>query len=53
MTLQTKFMSHQCKAIIIHCMDFRLIKETQRWLGEKGYLGDCDIVSIAGASKDQ
>ncbi|MCX6796770.1 MAG: hypothetical protein NTW06_04745 [Candidatus Falkowbacteria bacterium] len=45
-------MSHQCKAILIHCMDFRLIKETTRWMIEKDYLGDCDVISLAGASKE-
>ncbi|HOZ55850.1 MAG TPA: hypothetical protein PLH29_01335 [bacterium] len=45
-------MSHQCKAILIHCMDFRLIEQTRNWMKENGYLGDCDVVSLAGASKE-
>ncbi|HNP79558.1 MAG TPA: hypothetical protein PKI00_01795 [Candidatus Pacearchaeota archaeon] len=32
-------------------MDFRLTKETNRFLEENNLLGDCDIVSIAGSSK--
>ncbi|MFH1427754.1 MAG: carbonic anhydrase [Patescibacteria group bacterium] len=45
-------MSHTCKAILIHCMDFRLIKETRNWLERENLIGDCDIVSLAGASKE-
>jgi len=33
-------------------MDFRLINETRRWMEEEGLLGDCDVVSVAGASKE-
>ena len=45
-------MAHYCKSILFHCMDFRLIKETIRWMQEKNYLGDCDVISLAGASKE-
>jgi carbonic anhydrase len=45
-------MSHKCKSIIIHCMDFRLVEATRDWMTEKGILGDCDAVSLAGASKE-
>lgn len=45
-------MAHQCKAIMIHCMDFRLVGETRRWMEQSGYLGNCDVVSMAGASKE-
>jgi hypothetical protein len=33
-------------------MDFRLVKEMRRWMEEKEYLCDCDVVSLAGASKE-
>lgn len=33
-------------------MDFRLIEQTRKWMGESGYLGDCDVVSMAGAGKE-
>ncbi len=33
-------------------MDFRLVKETRRWMEENGYLSNCDVVSLAGASKE-
>jgi hypothetical protein len=33
-------------------MDFRLVKETRRWMDENGYLSNCDVVSLAGASKE-
>lgn len=45
-------MSHKCKSILIHCMDFRLIKATKEWMEDQGYIGDCDVVSLAGASKE-
>jgi carbonic anhydrase len=44
-------MSHNCKAILFHCIDFRLINETTRWMRENNLIGDCDIVSVAGSSK--
>ncbi len=43
---------HKAKACILMCMDFRLQKSTQKWLGENGYLGECDEVIVAGASRD-
>ncbi|MDD3292575.1 MAG: hypothetical protein PHT67_00565 [Candidatus Pacebacteria bacterium] len=42
---------HNCKSIIFKCMDFRLTKETNRFLQENNLIGDCDIVSLAGSSK--
>jgi hypothetical protein len=33
-------------------MDFRLVKELRRWMEKKGYLCNCDVVSLAGASKE-
>lgn len=44
-------MAHNCKNLLIHCMDFRLIKETKEWMEQNNLLGDCDVISIAGASK--
>lgn len=45
-------MSHICKNLVIHCMDFRLMKDIYKWLEEKGFAGDCDEVSVAGVTKD-
>lgn len=45
-------MAHTCKAAILHCIDFRLGPAVKAWLEEKNHLGDCDIVSVAGATKD-
>jgi carbonic anhydrase len=42
---------HKCKSIVFKCIDFRLTKETIRFLEENNMLGDCDIVSLAGSSK--
>jgi carbonic anhydrase len=44
-------MSHHCKALILHCIDFRFHEAIKNWLKEKGLLNNCDIVSLAGASK--
>jgi carbonic anhydrase len=33
-------------------MDFRVMSETRRWMLDQGLLGDCDVVSLAGASKE-
>ncbi len=43
---------HKAKACILMCMDFRFQKSTQNWLEEKGYLGNCDEIIVAGASRD-
>lgn len=41
-------MKNFCKNIIFHCIDFRLIKETDEFI-QSNY-GKCDIISIAGSS---
>ena len=45
-------MSHTCKALIITCMDFRLVNQTKKWLDEQNLCNDYDLVSVAGASKE-
>ncbi len=40
---------HSCQNIAFHCIDFRLINETNDFI--KNNYGDCDIVSVAGSSK--
>jgi|SRR3989344_1764333 len=45
-------MKHACKALIIHCIDFRFGKAIKKYLEEKNLLGDVDIVSVAGAVKN-
>ena len=42
---------HTCSTIAFHCIDFRTIKETMRFLDNKCGLGNCDIVSVAGSGK--
>ena len=42
---------HSCSTILFKCIDYRLQNETKRWLAENNLNGDCDAVSIAGASK--
>src|SRR3989344_5369005 len=45
-------MQHTCKALIIHCIDFRFGKAIKKYLEDKNLLGDIDIVSVAGAVKN-
>lgn len=45
-------MSHICKALIITCMDFRLVDQTKKWLDEQNLRNDYDLISVAGASKE-
>lgn len=45
-------MPHHCKTVIVHCIDFRLGKAIKKYLEEQNLLGDCDIVSVAGAAKN-
>lgn len=45
-------MAHTCTGAILHCIDFRLGPAIKNWLEEQELLGDCDIISIAGATKD-
>ena len=45
-------MAHQCKYFIAHCIDFRLQKSIKDYLEREGLLGNCDIISVAGAVKN-
>ncbi|MFA6551782.1 MAG: carbonic anhydrase [Patescibacteria group bacterium] len=44
-------MPHICQNLLVRCMDFRLTREMNKWMEEKGYVSDCDLVSLAGAGK--
>ncbi|MFA6896765.1 MAG: carbonic anhydrase [Patescibacteria group bacterium] len=45
-------MSHNCKNLLIRCMDFRLRGELMKWVDESGlFEGGFDVISLAGASK--
>lgn len=43
---------HTCSTIIIHCIDFRLIDKTRKWMKENALINDADVLSLAGSSKD-
>lgn len=45
-------MTHTCNALILHCIDFRFGKAIKNYMEENRLLGDCDIISIAGAAKN-
>jgi carbonic anhydrase len=44
-------MAHNCNTIIIHCMDFRIIKSIREYMEKNHLLGDCDVISVAGGVK--
>ncbi len=44
-------MVHCCDNLLIRCMDFRLEGKLHAWLENNGYVGNCDIISVAGAAK--
>ena len=43
--------NHSCSTIVFHCIDFRTIKGTMKFIDDKCGLGNCDIVSVAGSGK--
>ena len=43
---------HKAKACVVTCIDFRFQKKIQDLLKLKGYIGVCDQISVAGASRD-
>ena len=43
---------HKCKALVLHCMDFRFKPKVHEFLVSEGIMGDFDDVSIAGACKN-
>ena len=44
-------MAHSCKAVIVHCIDFRFINGIRKWFETQGLMGLCDVVSVAGSAK--
>ena len=45
-------MAHNCRALVIHCMDYRFGKAIKQELEDEKLLGDADIVAMAGAAKN-
>jgi carbonic anhydrase len=45
-------MSHSCKNLIIHCIDFRFIQALQQFMQNEELIGDCDVIALAGAGKN-
>jgi carbonic anhydrase len=43
---------HKIKACVITCIDFRFQKNIKDYLVKNDYLGEADIISVAGASHD-
>ncbi|MEK7508716.1 MAG: carbonic anhydrase [Patescibacteria group bacterium] len=45
-------MSHTCKSLILHCIDFRFGEAIKKYLEDNRLMNNCDIVSLAGAVKN-
>lgn len=45
-------MSHTCKSLLMHCMDFRFGSKMKEFMTEHSLMDDCDLVSFAGAAKN-
>jgi carbonic anhydrase len=45
-------MGAQCKNVIVHCIDFRLMWSVVNFMQEHGFINDTDEVSFAGGAKD-
>ncbi len=44
-------MSHTCTNFLMHCMDFRFHKDIKALMEQNGWMGDTDLVSLAGSAK--
>lgn len=42
--------SHLCQALVITCIDFRIVEATRRWLESQGLSGQYDLLSFPGAA---
>lgn len=42
----------KCTHALVRCMDFRLESAVENYMEEKGIVNDCDIISVAGVTKD-
>lgn len=42
--------AHHARVFLLHCMDFRLIDDVDRWMAQLGYTNDYDDFILAGAS---
>ncbi len=43
---------HKAKNCVITCMDFRMQKAYTDFIASKGWLGESDVISVAGCSRD-
>ncbi len=42
-------MKHTCEAAVLHCIDFRLAQALEEYKKSQNIIGDCDVISVAGA----
>lgn len=45
-------MAHKARAAVLHCIDFRFVEPTWRFLQDKGYRQEYDDIAIAGSVKN-
>lgn len=48
--VQVPFKGHDTEALVLSCMDFRMMDHVSSFLAEKGLRGKYDMVAIAGAA---
>ena len=45
-------MKHECNHFVLSCIDFRFHEAISEWVKENNFVGDYDLVSLAGAQKN-
>jgi carbonic anhydrase len=52
LSLRVMSETNTCKALVIHCIDYRFVDKQKSFLEESGYLKGYDLLTIPGASKN-
>ncbi len=45
-------MAKKCSSVLVKCMDFRMTKDVYNWMEKEKLVGDCDVISVAGVTKE-
>lgn len=44
--------THICKALVVHCIDYRFVDLQKDFLAKLGYQGEYDLLTVPGAAKN-
>ncbi len=44
--------THSCKALVIHCIDYRFVEMQAEFLSTQGYKDQYDLLTVPGSSKN-